>query len=37
MAVSMMPGWMELTRMLCLPSSCAAALVMPRTAHLLAP
>ena len=34
--VSMMPGWIELTRMLNGPSSWAAPLVMPRTAHLVA-
>src|SRR5438094_6153662 len=35
MAVSMAPGWMELTRMLYCPNSSAATLVMPRTANLL--
>ena len=35
--VSMMPGCTEFTRMLNGPSSCAAPLVMPRTAHLVAP
>ena len=33
--VATAPGWMEFTRMPYVPSSAAAALVMPRTAHLL--
>ena len=37
MGVSMMPGWMELTRTPWGASSWDAPLVMPRTAHLLAP
>ena len=31
------PGWIELTRTPCRASSAAATLVMPRTAHLVAP
>ena len=31
--VSMPPGWIEFTRMPWRPSSIAAVLVMPRTAH----
>ncbi len=34
--VAMTPGWMALTRMWSRPSSRAAVLVRPRTAHLLA-
>src|SRR5262249_61593509 len=35
--VSMIPGWIEFTRIPNGPSSRAAPFVMPRTAHLLAP
>ena len=34
--VSMMPGWIEFTLIPCGPSSMAAPLVMPRTAHFVA-
>jgi hypothetical protein len=37
MAVSIIPGWMELTRTSERASSMAADLVMPRTANLEAP